>query len=54
MLSVDADHALGVLRLPRYHNDPFDRLLVSQCIAEKIPILTSDKLLRKYPIDVIW
>ena len=54
VLPVHTDHALGVLRLPPYHNDPFDRLLVSQCMVEKIPILSSDKLMRKYPIEVIW
>ena len=46
-------HALRVTTLPRYHRDPFDRLLVAQAQIEKLPILSADKLLQQYDVAVI-
>jgi PIN domain nuclease of toxin-antitoxin system len=40
--------ALGVRNLPRHHDDPFDRLLVAQAIAESAVLLTADKKLAAY------
>jgi PIN domain nuclease of toxin-antitoxin system len=40
--------------LPLYHNDPFDRLLVAQCLDMKIPIISADALLTKYRVTRIW
>ncbi|MFB3777441.1 MAG: type II toxin-antitoxin system VapC family toxin [Bryobacteraceae bacterium] len=53
-LVVAADHVLALLNLPSHHRDPFDRLLVAQCRAENLPILTSDTAIRQYPIETIW
>jgi PIN domain nuclease of toxin-antitoxin system len=47
-LPVRALHALGVAELPLYHTDPFDRLLVSQAMAEPLRLLTVDSVLRQY------
>jgi PIN domain nuclease of toxin-antitoxin system len=54
VLPVQASHALRVMRLPFHHRDPFDRLLVAQCLEEGLPLLSSDKQLHKYEIEVIW
>jgi len=32
----------------------FDRLIISQGIAENLPILTSDRLFSAYAIEKIW
>lgn len=32
LLPITLDHATMVEQLPRHHNDPFDRLLVAQCL----------------------
>ena len=53
-LSIEARHALYVAELPRYHDDPFDRLIVSQSIQQDIPILTADKQLQSYDAEIIW
>jgi PIN domain nuclease of toxin-antitoxin system len=53
-LAVEADHVLGLLDLPDLHRDPFDRLLVAQCRREKLPMLTADAAIRRYPIESIW
>lgn len=52
-LPVYHRHALQVATLPLHHRDPFDRLLVAQAQLEALPILTADKLLRRYDIEVM-
>ncbi len=41
-------------RLPRHHGDPFDRLLVAQCLRAEVPLISSDKQLDAYDIRRIW
>jgi PIN domain nuclease of toxin-antitoxin system len=53
-LPVQRDHVLRTVDLPKHHVDPFDRLLVAQAQIERIPILTSDPLIRKYAVETIW
>ena len=53
-LPVEHRHALATADLPPLHRDPFDRLLVAQAKVEGVPLVTSDTLLRKYGIEVIW
>ena len=47
-LPVRALHAVRVAELPLHHTDPFDRLLVSQAMAEPLRLLTVDSVLRQY------
>jgi PIN domain nuclease of toxin-antitoxin system len=51
-LPVTAAHAAGVSRLEVHHNDPFDRLLISQALAEPLRLLTADAILARYS-DVV-
>ena len=53
-LAFDEESALQVLRLPRLHRDPFDRMLISQAIAHSLAIVTPDPLVTQYPVRVIW
>jgi PIN domain nuclease of toxin-antitoxin system len=53
-LPIQLSHALRVYALPEIHRDPFDRLLIAQSQLEKIPILTLDKNIPKYEVEVIW
>jgi PIN domain nuclease of toxin-antitoxin system len=52
-LAIELRHALAVERLPRHHNDPFDRLLVAQAITEQLTIVTGDSQLERYAAPVI-
>ena len=52
-LTITARHAMGVRDLPPHHKDPFDRLLISQALAEPLRLLTSDPILCKYTDLVI-
>jgi PIN domain nuclease of toxin-antitoxin system len=53
-LSITNAHALGVYSLPRYHDDPFDRMLIAQARAEKMIILTADRAFGRYDIEIFW
>jgi PIN domain nuclease of toxin-antitoxin system len=52
-LPVYHRHALHVATLPAHHTDPFDRLLIAQAQLEELPILTSDRIFRKYKVETI-
>ena len=53
-LAVEHAHALRVAALPPHHADPFDRLLVAQAILEGLPILTVDRQLEAYGVELVW
>jgi PIN domain nuclease of toxin-antitoxin system len=56
LLDMNYGHAAGVLSLPRVHADPFDRLLISQCRAEKLVPVTRDAewSAPEYGLQVLW
>lgn len=54
IMSVDWVHAVVVERLPFHHRDPFDRLLVAQAQTERLAVVTSDAVFRKYGVRVVW
>jgi len=47
-LEITSHHALLVAELPKYHKDPFDRILLAQARAEGAVLLTSDKTVSQY------
>lgn len=47
-LLLEPAHLDHLEKLPPLHNDPFDRLLISQAMAEKIELLTLDKKILQY------
>jgi PIN domain nuclease of toxin-antitoxin system len=54
LLPISLNHIYLLENLPKYHKDPFDRLLISQSIVEQMPILSIDKLFDLYSIQRIW
>lgn len=52
-LPVLLAHALAVAALPDHHQDPFDRLLVVTARALDVPILTSDRIFKRYGVEVL-
>ena len=54
VLPVHWAHAAVVERLAFHHRDPFDRLLVAQAFVERMPIVTRDRVFRKYGVRVVW
>ncbi|HYK05186.1 MAG TPA: type II toxin-antitoxin system VapC family toxin [Thermoanaerobaculia bacterium] len=41
-------HSLKLESLPRHHDDPFDRILIAQSIAESRRLVTKDDLILAY------
>jgi PIN domain nuclease of toxin-antitoxin system len=52
-LAVEHTHALAVADLPVHHRDPFDRLLVAQARALGASLLTADRQLEDYDVDLL-
>jgi len=48
-LSITGKHAVSIDSLPPIHKDPFDRILITQAIAEDMILLTADAQLARYP-----
>ncbi len=53
ILPIIEDHALYLENLPFIHNDPFDRLLISQSIVEDLPFITIDSIIPKYDLTCL-
>jgi PIN domain nuclease of toxin-antitoxin system len=53
-LDITHLHALALDALPEHHGDPFDRLLIAQAITERMTLLTADRALQKYEVDLIF
>ena len=52
-LPITFAHALAAGRLPRHHNDPFDRMLVAQAVAERLTIVTRDPRIGRYGVATV-
>ncbi len=53
LLPISVAHTRVVATLPHHHRDPFDRMLIAQGMAERLPILTGDSQLKPYDVTVI-
>jgi len=53
-LAIDEESVFHLPRLPDFHRDPFDRMLVCQAIAHGLTVLTPDDWVRRYPIQTAW
>ncbi len=47
-LALRAEHIAGVYGLPPIHQDPLDRMLIAQAIAEDLRIVSLDEAIRGY------
>ena len=52
-LSIRPSHLAELEDLPPIHRDPFDRMLVAQARAERMPILSADPVMRKYEVTIL-
>lgn len=53
LLDTHAVHVLEVEKLPLYHKDPFDRMLIAQARVEKLILLTNDIKIKKYELKLL-
>lgn len=47
-LLLRPEHIAGVYNLPPIHQDPFDRVLISQAMTENLTFLTTDETISRY------
>ena len=53
IIPVHLAHVLQVEKLPDYHKDPFDRLLIAQAATENLTVITCDHQFRQYDIEIM-
>jgi PIN domain nuclease of toxin-antitoxin system len=53
-LPLEETATLYLKRLPDFHRDPFDRMLICQAIAHELTILTPDRQVTQYPVRTLW
>ena len=56
-LGLTVNHAAAVSALPfppSGHRDPFDRLMIAQCLVEGVPFVSCDEKVDDYPVSRIW
>jgi PIN domain nuclease of toxin-antitoxin system len=53
VLPVALNHILALDALPVEHKDPFDRLLVAQCIEEDLTLVSADSKFSAYSVKLL-
>ena len=48
ILPIAGDHAEAAAALPLIHHDPFDRMLIAQCLARHLVLVTADDIIKQY------
>lgn len=52
-LDMTIEHAFKVSELPMHHRDPFDRLLVAQCLVDGLTLVTHDADIVRYDVPTL-
>ncbi|MFO0960187.1 MAG: type II toxin-antitoxin system VapC family toxin [Isosphaeraceae bacterium] len=54
VLPISPAHTEALIGLPRYHGDPFDRLLLAQATVEAMTLVSGDQAFDAYAVPRIW
>jgi len=54
LLPIEVNHIYALSQLPFHHNDPFDRLIISQSQCENMRLISADKVFKQYDINLMW
>jgi PIN domain nuclease of toxin-antitoxin system len=52
-LPITIAHGIAAGQLVRHHDDPFDRMLIAQALAEGLTIVTRDKRFGDYHVSLL-
>jgi PIN domain nuclease of toxin-antitoxin system len=52
-LPINIAHVIAAGQISRYHDDPFDRMLIAQALAEGLTIVTRDKRFGDYGVALM-
>ncbi|MGD8949096.1 MAG: type II toxin-antitoxin system VapC family toxin, partial [Desulfobacterales bacterium] len=53
ILSFSGDHAMSLGKMPLHHKDPFDRMIIAQAIANRLPLMSDDPKFLAYNCKII-
>ena len=54
VISILSEEIEGIKKLPKFHNDSFDRIIISQALQNDFCIITRDTIISKYPVKTLW
>lgn len=55
VLPITKDIACRAIELPKHHNDPADRMIISTALEYNLVILSPDRLFKKYSaVKTVW
>jgi PIN domain nuclease of toxin-antitoxin system len=54
VLAIQANHLDELTKLVFHHKDPFDRLMIAQALAERMPVVTKDEAFGRYTVSLLW
>lgn len=54
LLSIKSEELKTLVKLPFYHKDPFDRLLIAQSLTYSCPIIGRDDIFDGYGVQRFW
>ena len=54
VLPVEIRHAAVLSSLPMHHKDPFDRMIISQAMADQLPVVSVDAAFDQYGVTRLW
>jgi len=53
-LPITFEHTLQLSKLPFHHRDPFDRMIIAQCLVNRLSVISKDSNFKNYGINLIW
>lgn len=53
-LPISLTHTARLATLPPRHRDPFDRMLVAQALVERATLVSKDRALSTYGVELLW
>ena len=54
ILPIEPKHTSLLTTMPMHHKDPFDRLIISQALAEQLPVVSVDLEFDAYGVTRFW
>jgi len=52
-LPLDEASAAHLQQLPRYHSDPFDRMLICQALVHDLTLVSADTKVQQYGVKLL-
>ncbi len=54
VLPIEPAHVLALDALENVHGDPFDRIILAQAQTDRLTLVSSDRLFKRYKIPLLW